>query len=286
VLTELKAYSAWESVPTLPLSDTGRAETDLIQITNIEGLDPVKADISTSPLGSGDGVSHTGSKVASRNIVLTLHPNPNWDTWTHASLRRLLYSYFTPKQPVRLEFYSDDMIPVAIDGVVESAEDNRFSKDPELIVSVICPDPYFIALEPTILTGLTINPIDLGTVVEVDYKGNVEAGIHVEVSYSADPVPGEIDIQIGDPDISFFRVISPALIDPNKYLEMSSFLFQKFVQNVDIGTGVITSLLSKTHIREGSAWPMLRPGLNKFYVLTDIGEHAWELTYYQRFGGL
>jgi hypothetical protein len=258
----------------------------LIQITNIEGLDPVKAAVNLSPLGSSDGTAYTGSSVLGRNIVLTLHPNPDWDTWTFEGLRRLLYSYFTPKQRVRLEFYSDDMIPVFIEGIVESAEVNQFSKDPELVVSVICPDPYFTALEPIILTGLTINPIDVPTVIEINYEGSVEAGIHTEVTYSADPAPNEITIQIGDPDISSFKVIKDAVADLNNYFEMSSLPAQKFVQSVNIGTGVITSLLSKTHIQEGSAWPMLVPGKNEWSVITDVGEHAWELTYFERFGAL
>ena len=52
-------------------------------------------------------------------------------------------------------FYSDDMGPVEISGIVESVEINSFSKDPEFIVSIICPDPYFTALTPTVVTGIT-----------------------------------------------------------------------------------------------------------------------------------
>ena len=163
MLTEVKAYSSWRSAPTLPLSDGGRPESDLIQLRNIDGLDPVKAAVNTSPFGSVDGASHTGSSVLTRNIVLTLHPNPNWDNWTFESLRRLLYSYFMPKRQTRLVFYSDDMIPVEISGIVESVSVNIFSKDPELQVSIVCPDPYFTALEPTVLTGQTVRSAGFST---------------------------------------------------------------------------------------------------------------------------
>ena len=61
---------------------------------------------------------------------------------------------------------------------------------------------------------------------------------------------------------------------------------QKFVQNVNIGSGVITNLLSKVHIQEGSLWPTFQPGENEFSVITDHGVHDWELTYFERFGGL
>ncbi len=282
MLTEVKAFSSWRSAPTLPLSDNGRAETDLIQIRNIDGLDPVKASVNTSPFGSVDGESYTGSSVLSRNIVLTLHPNPNWDNWTFESLRRLLYSYFMPKRSTRLIFYSDDMIPVEISGIVESAEINMFSKDPEFIVSIICPDPYFIALNATVITGQTIRPD--GDVIVVEYNGTIETGMNVKVTSLTAPDPTDIGIQIGDPLITYFAVL--ATVDSSMYFEMSSIPMRKFVQNVNIGSGVITNLLSKVHVQEGSAWPTLQPGENEFSVITDQGEQDWELRYFERFGGL
>jgi hypothetical protein len=282
VLTEVKAYSSWHSAPTLPLSDTGRAETDLIQVRNIDGLDPVKASVNTSPLGSVDGAAYTGSNVPSRNIVLTIGLNPNWDNWSYEALRRLVYSYFMPKRLTRLVFYSDDMPTVEISGVVESIEANQFSTDPELLVSIICPDPYFIALEPEVITGQAVRPE--GVITQIQYDGTIEAGILVKVTHVSDPVPSVIGIQIGDPAISYFNV--EATVNGTMYFEMSSIPMQKFVQNVGIGSGVITSLLSKAEIREGSSWPILQPGEQDFSVITDKGIQDWELVYFERFGGL
>jgi len=265
----------------MPLIPGGRPETDLIQIRNINGLDPVKAAVNTSPLGSVDGESYVGSNVPKRNIVLTLHPNPDWELWTYEKLRRLLYQYFMPKRATRLVLLSDDMIPVEISGVVESCDVNIFSKDPELLVSVICPDPYFTAVDPVVLTGQSGDDPE-PTII--DYKGNVDTGIRVKVTASTDPSPTDIGIQLGDPRVTFFAV--EAGIDDTNYFEMSSLAMQKYVQNVNIGTGVITNLLSKIHIQEGSLWPTLQPGENEFSVITDIGAHDWELTYFERFGGL
>jgi Phage tail protein len=280
VLTEVKAFSSWRSAPELLLSDNGRVETDLIQLTNIDGLDPVKAAVNTSPFGSVDGEAYTGSSVLSRNIVLTLHPNPNWDNWTYESLRRLLYSYFMPKRPTRLVFYSDDMIPVEITGIVESVTVNQFSKDPDIQVSIICPDPYFIALDPKVLTGQAVR--SGGAVVEIDYQGTVEAGIHVEVTSVSGAAPTIIGVQIGDPQISRFNVV--ASVSSSVYFEANSLPMQKFVQNVNLTNGVITNLLSK--VQEGSSWSLLQPGENDFSVITDAGVQDWELTYFERFGGL
>lgn len=287
MLTEVKAYSSWHSAPTLLLDDNGRAETDLIQIRNIDGLDPVKASVNTSPFGSVDGTSHVGSSVLDRNIVLTVHPNPDWNIWSFEGLRRLLYSYFMPKRPTRLVFYSDDIPPVEISGIVESVEANQFSKDPEFLVSVICPQPYFTSLDPIVVTGQAVRPADrdAGEVIEIDYNGNIDTGIYVKVTHSSDPPPTLIGIQLGDPIISYFNVA--AAVSSSKYFEMSSVAMKKFVQNVDIGSGVITNLLSKVQIQEGSKWPIIfQPGVNEFAVMTDAGEQDWELVYFERFGGL
>lgn len=270
MLTEVKAYSSWRSAPTLPLNPSGRAETDLIQIRDIQGLDPVKASVTTSQYGAIDGASFTGSSVDTRNIVLTIRPNPDWQTWTYEKLRRLIYSYFMPKRLTRLVFYSDDLIPLTISGIVEDVSINMFSKDPEFTVSIICPDPYFTALDPTVITGITgDDPVD------IEYNGSVEAGINLKVSWTSGTVPTNIAI----PNFSVDATVNNLL-----YFEMGSVPMRKFVQNIDMNDGSIKSLLDD--IAEGSTWPILEIGTNSFFVETDHGVQDWELTYYERFGGL
>ena len=281
MLTQVKAYSAWKSAPTLLLDDNGIEETDLIQIRDIQGLDPVKATVTTAAYGSVDGAAYTGSDVLTRNIVLTIHPNPDWKTWTFEKLRRLVYSYFMPKLETRLELYSDDIPPVVISGIVESCTANPFVKDVEIQVSIICPDPYFTALNPTVITGSSSD----GTApTEIDYDGDIEAAIVVEVTRLLDPNPTTIGIQIGDPTLSYFNVPGAA-VNANMYFIMSSLAGQKYVQNVNLGSGVITNLLNQ--LQQGSEWPMLQPGSNDFSVITNTpGKQDWQLTYYERRGGL
>jgi phage-related protein len=280
VLTEVKAYSSWASAPTLLLDQDGRPETDLVQIRNIEGLEPVKASVNTSLFGSVDGAAYTGSSVSSRNIVLTIHPNPDWHTWKYEDLRKLIYSYFMTKKPVRLVFYSDEDSPVEIFGIVESVDNSIFSKDQEFNVSVICPDPYFTSLDPKVITGQSIR--SGGAPRVVTYNGSVETGIRVKVSFSSGAAPTTIGIQVGDPKVSYFNVT--ATVGSTLYVDMSSVAMQKYIQNVSIGSGVITNLLSK--MQEGSKWPLFEHGDNNFSVITDQGVQDWELSFYERFGGL
>lgn len=280
MLTEVKAYSSLPSAPKLLLSDTGRAETDLVQIYGIDGLEPVKASVNTSSFGAIDGSVLTGSNVADRNIVLNLHPNPDWDTWAYDSIRKLLYAYFMPKRAVRLVFESDDTVPVQIEGVVESITPDLFSKDPEFQVSIICPDPYFTAVDPVVIYGQSVR--QGGATLDIDYKGNVEAGVYIKVNHVGTPLPTFIGIQLGELALTFFRVV--AGVSTSKYFEISSLPANKFIRNVDMTLGTITNLLSK--IEQGSSWPILMPGHNDFSVYTDAGSQSWELRYYERFGGL
>lgn len=281
MLTVVKAYSAWQSAPLLPLDEAGRAESDLIQIRNIDGLDPVTATIGVQPYGSTDGEAFTGSSVLSRNLVLTLHPNPDWNLWSPEALRRLLYSYFMPKQAVRLELYSDDMEDLEITGVVESLTANMFSNDPEVQVSIICPDPYFSTIDPQIISGDTTDaPLD------IEYTGSVPAGIQVKVEQVSGTNPNALTIQIGNPELTFFKAAQANLVTSTKYFHMSSFPMSKYVETVNESNGVSTSLLSNLITQEGSEWPMLLPGTNLFQVIPDNGVQTWELTYYERFGGI
>jgi hypothetical protein len=284
VLTEVKAYSSLQTAPPLYLVEGGRAENDLIQIRNIDGLDPVVASVGTTPYGSSDGEAYVGSSVLSRNLVLTLHPNPDWVNYSPEALRRLLYSYFMPKQALRLLFLSDDMQDVEIRGIVESFAANQFSKDPEYLASVICPDPYFSATTPVVLTGQA-NDADL----DIEYGGNIPGGIQVEVDWRSGTNPTAITIEIGNPDLSTFEVSVADIVSAANYFRMSSFPRSKYVENVytsGANKGKIISLLSNVTVQEGSTWPMLQPGTNSFAIGTDHGVQDWQLVYYEKFGGL
>jgi len=264
----------------LPISPQG-IERDLLHIRDVQGLGPVKANVNTTPLGSMDGESYTGSLVPKRNIVLTIGLNPDWDVWSMEELRGLLDLYFMPKQPTRLIFRRDDKPDAEIYGIVEGLEPNIFSKDVEVQVSIICPDPDFVAVNPTIITGIAQAS---ATPVEVEYNGSLKTGFTLNVTYQSGASPTSVVVQLGDPIENHFQVAAP--ITSTKYFAMCSRPGNKYVQNVELGTGVITNLLSAVTIKQGSEWPMLEPGTNEFLVDTDVGIQDWELSFSEKFGGL
>ena len=258
----------------MELDPAGKAETDLIQIRNIVGLDPVVASVGMAPYGGADGEAFVGSSVRSRNIVLTLHPNPEWQNgWTMEALRRLLYSYFMPKSPSRLAFYSNDLNPVDIEGVVEAAEFDSFNPDPDFRVSIICPDPYFKAINPITQSG----PANVE--VDIENWGNVDIGLELTVKHTSGAAPTSIGVRIGD---SIFTVLTS--VDAENTFRMSSVPRSKYVVNDDTNPIATTSILNK--VTKTSKWPVIRPGIHPFEVITNAGDQNWVVTYSPRFGGL
>jgi hypothetical protein len=278
VLTKVTAYDPSGRLDpwAFPLTPEGRLPTDILQCSNIDGLEPVKANVNTSPYGSIDGVILTGSNVLDRNIVIDLLPKPDWSDWNIPAIRNEAYKYFMPRSLVRLVFESTERAPVEITGIVESCEPNIFSRDNEIQVSIICPSPHFRSVDELVVTG------DSGSSQIIDYDGTVPSGIVLEVMRGAgSPNPTYVGILL-DGDM-IFRVDEPLI--STKSFSMDSIPGEKFVRNVTIADGTITSLLDQIN-PNFNTWPLLE-GEQEFAVGTDgVGLNTWTLYYFNRYGGL
>lgn len=283
-INQLDVYSSSPEVQTFSLGETG-IEDDLFQVLNVDGLDPVKGAISTSPLASVDGASITGEEIPSRNIVLTLRTNPDFVTYSHETLRRALMVYFLPKSTVNLVF-DTDLGNLQISGVVESCDANPFTKDPQFIVSIICPDPYFTAVDPTVIDDRFIASLDSWPPEDVvTNNGDVAIGFKLKIPDGFYNL-GEIIVQVGSPAISTFHLISsPVDFTNTNIFQMDSRPLQKFVRAIDLSSGSFLNLLSI--LQAGSKWPLLQPGENLFMLMSDLmSEYPYELTYYEKYGAL
>lgn len=281
MLTKLEVLGLRSLAPTLSLDEDGNASQDPIQIMDIQGLEPVKAAITTAPYGAFDGEALSGMSVGKRNIVMMIGLNPDWEIQSPEELRQLLYNYFMPKLFVQLRFHSTNYPTVRIDGYVEDVKPNIFSKSPQMQVSIICPNPDFIAVEETVFTGLTG---DGTSYTAVDYIGSVETGFVLEVDQAAGS-PGVDTIQVsltGEYPPQAFA--ARGNLTPDIYWEMSSVPGAKYVRSVSRSLGTITNYLND--IAVDATWPVLQPGDNKIAVITPVVFQNWELRYYPRFGGL
>lgn len=280
MITKMYAFTSQPSVPELPLGASG-ASTDAVQVRGIQGLEPVKAEISSTPFATSDGELYQGATVGKRNIVLTLGLNPDWIDQTMATLRQQLYLYFMPKSWVKLRFETDYLPTVDIEGYCESITPNIFSKDPEVQVSIICPKPDFIDTEPAVFTG-TVDDGTSDTVI--NYIGTVPTGFELRV----DPASGATEYTgpltvTNDALIPQTFKIDPVTIDALKYFKLSTIKNAKRAQNIAAADGAITNLLA--HVQT-AVWPEIQVGENLISVFANTPGQAWTLAYFNRFGGL
>lgn len=282
MITRLEVFSSQPDAPELPLGGF-MPNDDPVQIRNIDGLGPVKADLTSTPFATGRGELYQGGITGKRNIVLTLGLNPNWANQTVAELRQRLYRYLLPEEWCKLRFYSQELPPVDIEGIVESFEPNIFSEDPEIQISIICHKPDFVDVDATLFDGV----VDDGTLeLEFDYTGTISTGFELRVDRSIDnpAYTGGFKIThtaLGQPQV--FE-ITPVTVDINKYFKMSSVRSRKRVQTVDYLDGHLTNLLSA--VTGPSVWPEVKPGKNIFAIQAAEFGQLWKLAYYNRYGGL
>lgn len=281
MITRMEVVSAQPGAPDLPLGSGFMPYNDPIQIRNIEGLGPVKSDLALTPYATGRGELYQGITTGKRNIVLTLGLNPDWADYTPMALRQILYRYFMPERWSTLRFFSEEMPPVYINGVVESFEPNIFSQDPEIQISLICPKPDFIDLDTSYRYGL----VD-GSEKIVNYMGTVPVGFVLLIAGTED-VPtytGSLTVTntVGD-NIQTFQV-NPISLDmaSDLYVEINTVRTTRHIYAV-MGEDAV-NILGK--LSSDSVWVELSPGENKFVVEADTSGLKWSMGYFNRFGGL
>lgn len=283
MLTRVEVFSSNPSAPELPLGGLFPND-DPVQVRSIDGLGPVKAEISSTAFATGRGELFQGSSIGKRNIVMNLGLNPDWpEGQTMSILRQRLYRYFLPEAWTKLRFFSDHLPTVDIEGVVESFEPNIFSQDPEIQVSVLCHKPDFIEVDAIIYDGI----VDDGTgELEFEYTGTVPTGFELRVDRTvANPsYSGDLTVTVKAPEDPQIFEIEDITIDTTKYFKLSTVRNAKRVQNIALADGATTNLLSK--MTDASVWPELKPGQNIISVGAAENDQAWTLAYFNRFGGL
>ena len=271
MLTLVEIRNAAGLMLSLPLDNSDNG----FWIKDFDGLDPVKATIVSSSFAGMDGQQYQSSRRESRNLLLKLGLEPN--EGTVQDLRKRLYSFLMPKSPVSLRYYMADTLTVDIDGRVESLEADRFTKEPEADISIMCFDPDFYALEPTEITGMYTSDVDPTLVT---YTGTVETGVllTVNVNRSVDAftvyhLPPNDELQILEFAAALVAgdVIEINTVAGNKYARLtregttSSILYAVSPQSkwIELQTGVNELRVEA----EGDAIPLTFEYLNKYGAL-------------------
>lgn len=128
----------------LPLSNP--YETG-IAVINVDGLGPSAGTINVTDIAGGDGSVFNSSRLQTKNITLTLEfLHPNKLKKSIEEVRLFTYELFPVKKPIEFEVKTSNR-HAKIFGYVESNDPSIFSRSESTEISIICPDPYFYAID-------------------------------------------------------------------------------------------------------------------------------------------
>lgn len=189
----IKATNQYGNYGTYGFNDYGLA------LVNVTGLDPARANISTSPIATKDGSIFTNAQVQNRNIVLTFAiTGPNAE-----AQRTSIYYIFKVKEPISLEIKTASRT-ANIDGYVENISVDPFNKKQQIQISIICPDPYFLGDEETAAVSypgsyvVTFSDTSHGAVFAITASGSVVGGFTIGNTLTGEAFKVNGDYQSGD----------------------------------------------------------------------------------------
>lgn len=247
---------------------------DAFTITEIQGLNPPKANIYTSTSALIDGGRYTGAKVEMRTIHLAFAIER-----TAEANRIEMYKVFRTKQPVKLS-YKSDRLDVWIEGYIQTVSPTYFAKKQIVTVEILCPFPYLksaqevvnelssiigmfhFPFQSTSTPELVMGEIDILNIIDIPNLGGIETGIIFEL-YAKDEVtnPKIYNYITGEYIEIDFTMQSADLITINTETGNKSITLLR--------NGVETNLFN--YLAEGSTWLQLELGNNEFCYTTQSG---------------
>lgn len=273
MLTKVEVVTSNGTVLSLPLQDIGAG----FLVKEIEGLDPVKANLVSSPFANLDGEEYQSSRREKRNIVIKLGLTPDFAFSSVAELRSVLYGYLMPKMNVLMKFYMDDVLFVQIQGRVESLNTPLFAKEPEVAISLLCFKPDFVAPASVVVAG---NTVATTTEQLITYPGTVETGFLLTMTLNRALTEFMVYNRLDGGDTQSLEFVSPLL--SGDVLKISTLAGSKYATLTR--AGVDTPILYG--VSPNAAWVNLFPGANNFRVQATGAAIPFTITYSAKYGGL
>lgn len=272
-LDKVEVRSEKGSLLSLPLDDI--SEGYLVQ--NIDGLDPVPANIVSSGFARLDGEQFQSSRREKRNLIYTIGLEPDYTTQTVRQLRNRLYDFFLPEKNAWQRFYTDDFPTVDIWGVVETFRCPLFVKEPVATISVLCMLPDFY--EPV---EITVNGNTTATAVDgnIAYGGSVDTGIVFTMTFNRSvssftiyhtPEGKSVQTMLVSGNFLSGDVIQISTVPGDKYATLTR-------------ASVVSPILYS--VSPQAVWTALQPGNNAFRVQTTGAAIPYTVRYTNKHGGL
>lgn len=161
-------------------------------VYKVTGLNPPQAVINSSGNSTTDGSTINSVRLGNRNIVIYMTIEGDIE-----ANRINLYRYFPLKKTVTL-YFKNDTRDVYIEGTVELIECDLFNEKQVAQISIICPQPYFKAVDELISyfsditslfefplniteSGKEISTITTNVRKSIINTGDVESGIVIDL---------------------------------------------------------------------------------------------------------
>lgn len=245
-------------------------------VTEVEGLDPVRANMVTSNVATVDGDQYQSSRRDKRNVILKLGIESVQDKSVR-DLRNSLYAFLMPKTEVNLRFFDTEAIPVGIQGRVETFTAPLFTREPHADVSILCFNPDFQAVDSTVFNGETTSSFEEN---DLFYDGSVSTGFQFQMDFQRS-VDAFVIYQTGGDNILRTMEINYPFVSGDVVKIGTTPGNKSVILNRG---GVDQSILySKS---QGSVWGELTPGSNRVRVYAEGAAIDYSITYKSRFGGL
>lgn len=257
----------------LPLTDASQGYV----VKDIQGLDPVKATLSSSTLATMDGAIFQNARREPRNITMTIGLESDYVSNTVADLRTNLYAYLMTKGIVTFSLYKDPGEPFAKTvAIVEDVNNNMFTTDPEINVSLMCYDPDLYAPSETVLQS-TSDPD--GDLTQLYYPGTSETGITLDITVPS--ISGEVRIVNTRPDTvqQMLRVAGNFVVGDQLTIDTNPGTKRVGIKRSGIAISGLY-LLDKT-----SSWISLQEGTNQFQVYYNGAPTPYTVRYIVKYGG-
>lgn len=250
-------------------------------VYKIEGLNPPQATINSSVNSTTDGSTINSVRLGNRNIVIYMTINGNVET-----NRINLYRYFPLKKTVTL-YFKNDTRDVYIEGTVELIECDLFANRQIAQISLICPQPYFKAVEEIVSyfsditsmfefpfsiseEGVEISSITTSVRKSIINTGDEESGIIIDL-YAIGTVANPVIYDV------FKRTHIKLMftMEANDRIIINTNLGEKSIKL--IRNGEETNIMG--YMRPDSSWFVLGVGDNVFTYDADTGKSDMQITF-------
>jgi hypothetical protein len=273
VLTLVEVTNSRSNTLRFPVTDSSGGYS----VRSIQGLGPVDAALTSSSIAQADGASPQNARRDVRNLLFKLGLEPDYSSNTVESLRSDLYDYFLPKTNIQVAIYLDDVLFAVTQGQVETCQNEMFSDDPEVDVSIICYDPDLYAPAQQVLSANTTSGTDFQT---ISYPGSTETGVIFTLNVNR--IMSSFALYNTTPDNKTQVVQVNGSFAPGDIVTITSIVRQKSVKLTR--SGITTSVL---FYRDSSSdWITLQKGDNHFRAFASGAAIPYTVAYTPKYGAI